>query len=271
MIGRNVFYGYLKLRAAYRKRALEALDPALETLQACPSAIAEQSRDPCPEDTLFVVLEKMLDAGLVDSAVAAALQYDVYACPSEITELLTAQVIKPRPGAGKAFASTWSINFGPSDIGIRSKTGEQDDVVKMGGSGREFTTDIVRAWHLHVGKHELFFPHLSLARLEADLGAAATSLGLEALHLTPHVIRHSGPSNDRYLKRVSRQEAGRRGRWGSDKSLNRYEKHGKLLRQIQKVPADVFKKAVNAKKRFSKKTLGAIAALKRNTWRSTPS
>ena len=136
-----------------------------------------------------------------------------------------------------------------------------DDVVAIGGPGREFTTSIVQAWHKHVGRQELFFPGLDLHRLEADMAAATAALGLDALHLTLHVVRHSGPSNDVMLKRLSLQRVQKRGRWRSFKPLVRYERHAKIMRQAGKVRPHTWALTKSAKKRIRSQALQYLASV----------
>ena len=50
-----------------------------------------------------------------------------------------------------------------------------------------------------------------------------------------HALRRSGPAIDRFTKSRSAHEVKKRGRWLSDKSVARYEKHAKLLRQLQRM------------------------------------
>ena len=48
------------------------------------------------------------------------------------------------------------------------------------------------------------------------------------LNLVPYQARHSAASEDVELRRRSLAEVKRRGNWRSDKSVHRYEKHGRL-------------------------------------------
>jgi len=90
------------------------------------------------------------------------------------------------------------------------------------------------------------FPDLTLDEYEQCFRIAAKALGTQALQLTPHVLRHSGPSNDRYLNRLSQEAVVRRGAWLSISSVRRYEKHTKFLRTAHKLPASLQKSASGA-------------------------
>ena len=77
-IGRNVFYGYLRLRASNRKLAAIAMDPARDALAAWPRVVKEQVRDPLPEDVWFWLLEWMAQNGSELEATAGLISYDTY-------------------------------------------------------------------------------------------------------------------------------------------------------------------------------------------------
>jgi hypothetical protein len=81
----------------------------------------------------------------------------------------------------------------------------------------------------------MLFPTLTLRKYGETLAAAADRLGYSFLGLTPHMIRHSGPSNDRFENRRTLLAVQKRGRWAMSKSVNRYEKHARLLRQIHRL------------------------------------
>ena len=50
--------------------------------------------------------------------------------------------------------------------------------------------------------------------------------------MVPHVFRHTGPSSDALEKQLGFGQIKARGKWGSDLSVRRYEKHGVILRQF---------------------------------------
>ena len=56
------------------------------------------------------------------------------------------------------------------------------------------------------------------------------------LKLAPHLIRHSGPSDDVLNKLASLTAGKKRGRWARDASVRRYEKSGRSLMQIARLP-----------------------------------
>ena len=119
-------------------------------------------------------------------------------------------------------------NFGITKKGLR------DDTVLMGLPPRMWINNVcaeLKAWR---PSGKVF--NLSLTDYERLFRQHALQLGLDPSGLSPHVVRHSGPSNDRLLNRISLADARRRGQLDSDKSFGRYEKSGHLL-HCQLVPA----------------------------------
>ena len=63
--------------------------------------------------------------------------------------------------------------------------------------------------------------------------------------ITPHGMRHCGPSHDLYAHAADLTTAQARGRWRSMNSVRRYAKHATLLRQVSTLNAE---QLVNAAK-----------------------
>jgi integrase len=235
MIGRNVLYGYLKLRSLTPVLDRIALSSPLEALRGWPRLIREDEREPLPEPALGLLFDWMAQHGRLDSAVCAVIQFDTYARPTENLMLLESDLCRPASAAGAQYANTWAVTFAPSGSGRTTKTGQQDDTVVVGGKVRPWVAQILQAWLRKVDAGERLFPRLTLPIFAADLAAASNAQHLRKLGLTPHALRHSGPSIDRFAKTRSAHEVKKRGRWLSDKSVARYEKHAKLLRQLQRM------------------------------------
>ena len=58
------------------------------------------------------------------------------------------------------------------------------------------------------------------------------------LHAVPYQARHSGASLDAALSHRPRKEIMDRGRWASQGSLVRYEKHTRVAASLTKLPAE---------------------------------
>eukprot|EP00971_Amphidinium_carterae_P269632 5348970-Amphidinium_carterae.1 len=66
---------------------------------------------------------------------------------------------------------------------------------------------------------------------------AVNTLELNGVLVQPHSMRHSGPSHDLLHSLRTMLEVKRRGRWASDSSLARYERHALVAQQWQRLPA----------------------------------
>ena len=75
---------------------------------------------------------------------------------------------------------------------------------------------------------------------------AARTAGLDRLRPTLYVLRHSGPSVDKARQRRTLAEIKARGRWSSDKSVQRYQKEGRVGQQFLALPAAVQARARRA-------------------------
>ena len=77
----------------------------------------------------------------------------------------------------------------------------------------------------------LFSP-LTLSEYERHILKGAEMAGLDPLRVTPHSARHGGASSAVHLKLLDLKMIQKRGRWLAPRSVKRYEKAGKLLRQV---------------------------------------
>eukprot|EP00933_Yihiella_yeosuensis_P015323 TRINITY_DN13403_c0_g1_i1.p1 TRINITY_DN13403_c0_g1~~TRINITY_DN13403_c0_g1_i1.p1 ORF type:complete len:122 (+),score=12.43 TRINITY_DN13403_c0_g1_i1:508-873(+) len=87
------------------------------------------------------------------------------------------------------------------------------------------------------------FPGLSLEKYEQLFRRAREKLELSTIALTPHVVRHSGPSNDAFHQVRNLSEIQAQGRWRCLCSVLRYEKLGRLLHHQNKL-SDKIQKAM---------------------------
>ena len=70
------------------------------------------------------------------------------------------------------------------------------------------------------------------SQLERAFQRAIIALELDKLKLTPHCGRHGAAATDMLMGSTSLRAVQRRGRWRAMSSVVRFEKHGKLLRQL---------------------------------------
>ena len=258
--GKNTLWGYVKLRLRNKTSAKVALASSKEALDGWCNVMKGEMRDPIPEELVFALAEIMIvELGDWDAAAATLLIYDSYARPSEIL-CMTKQhnVIVPKTGiASEKYGKQHALVIAPSQLGRTTKTGHFDDHVLVGINGRRWINQVLFDFmnmRPPCPTSDQLFAGLTLAKLESVFKEAQRYLGdgwkYADVVVTPHVLRHSGPSNDHYLGKTNLDEIRIRGRWASMKSVARYAKHAKLLRAVSKMPKDVDARSAKAQERL---------------------
>ena len=75
---------------------------------------------------------------------------------------------------------------------------------------------------------------------------ALVHIGLQEDFAVPYQLRHAGASWDRFKKFRTQLEVKMRGRWASDSSMTRYEKHALLSQIFDSLPQQVQNKSRQA-------------------------
>ncbi|CAE7204167.1 unnamed protein product [Symbiodinium sp. CCMP2592] len=222
--GAYVIYGLQLLRNMGPKQ--EFLANSKEALNGWKKLQPGGMRLPVPEEFIYDLGFLALQQQRGDLAFALSLQYDTYLRPSELLGLTVDHVGYPAGGR----YNKWSLVIAPSALGERTKQGTSDDSVMIADmADRRWLSD---AMGLYVGrcKHELF-PGVTLSFYERWCEKSCKQLGYRSTCIMPHILRHSGASNDMFHKRRSLNEIQKRGRWQARKSVTRYEKHALLLKR----------------------------------------
>jgi len=164
-------------------------------------------------------------------AMCAILQCDGYHRLSETVKLRWESVTFAR---GK-----WVAIIGDSSRAELTKTGESDDTYNfLVFADRHWVNRLFSSFHRALGKPTSgrLFPDITLAKYAKGMADWSQSWNVGFLKLTPHLIRHSGPSDDVLNKLASLTAVKKRGRWARDASVRRYEKSGRSLMQIARLP-----------------------------------
>ena len=190
-------------------------------------------RLPAPEEFVLDFAYLAVDQGNLDIAFAMVLQYDTYIRPSECLGLKRSNVGFPAGGRYQA----WSVVLAPFELGNATKTGTFDDSVLIADkTDRRWLGEAMGLYMKLVG--DSLFANLSLERYENWFKGAAKELKYRTACVMPHILRHSGASNDAFHKRRLLQEIQKRGRWQAKKSVTRYEKHALLLKRWEQAPSN---------------------------------
>ncbi|CAK0843206.1 unnamed protein product, partial [Prorocentrum cordatum] len=198
-----------------------------------------RSEDPCPIEAAAILAFDLLGQPTVTAAAAGLAfltQYDTFARPSEILNLKKEDVIVPSAANYKQTCIIVAPQTakGSSTPAKPAKSGEFDDTVVVGleGLGLPFVPQLLQSLRSQAPKGSKLLAPLTLPRYEKEIKDAAVRCRLTDLNITPHSARHGGPSTAAHRKLLSLAEIKKRGRWLTSKSVARYEKTGKLLRQV---------------------------------------
>ena len=114
-----------------------------------------------------------------------------------------------------------------------SKTGAFDDTVVLDHPRRQWLGELLLAVVDKAHPGRLLLPAVNARDFSRHLKQVASSLGITVV---PYMARHGGASDDRATKVRTLDEVRKRGRWLSESSTRRYEKHGKLQGRLAKMP-----------------------------------
>lgn len=183
-------------------------------------------RLPVPEEFVYDLATQALEEDRIDIAMLMIVQMDAYLRPSEALDLTKAHLASPN---GRRYPY-WGLVVAPADLGDQTKTGTSDNSVLLG----DLTHNkwMGPAFGIFVNSMpDSLFGDIFLVSYERWLRAACSKLQYKTACVMPHVLRHTGASNDVYHKRRSLVDVQRRGRWKAKSSVSRYEKHALLVQR----------------------------------------
>ena len=139
------------------------------------------------------------------------------------------------PTRARAKSALWAIMVAPSDEDAVTKTGLTDDTVIVGeiNKDRSWLNDLVKELYWITSPREPVFT-IAYRRFAELIASASSAAGLDSLALTPHTLRHGGASTDA-LADIDLEKIQRRGRWMTNASTRRYEKKGRIMKQVSKL------------------------------------
>jgi len=231
--GRTAVYGHQKLHCVGDTRSHLPLSKA--TLKGWNQLAPGSTKAPVAEEIIFWLAHWGIQQHETEFSCAVCLQFNTYLRPGVVVELTTDNVVPAAPNAGRAYAGVWALNLAPATEHVTTKTGTFDESVLIGDVCHHWLNDMMRLLYNKAmngtghGQSTRLFPTLTLNRYERLFRRCCAALGLGKLNITPHVVRHSGASNDRFHKRRPLREVKKRGHWKADASVARYEKAALVL------------------------------------------
>ena len=138
----------------------------------------------------------------------------------------------PVPASGIA---AWALLLAPSSLGRPSKTKEFDESILLDMSWIPGLHQFLLRLKTVLGSRRIF-PMDYLEFLTCFRRCAETA-GIDGLAPHPYSLRHGGACQDGLYGLRPLTLVKRRGRWKADSSVRRYEKHARVLREIERLPA----------------------------------
>ena len=229
--GRNCLYGFLFWRTDEDGNRNNRLPRATRALRGWTKRTAHLTVDPVPLCVICLLAQYFANIKLPRLAMFCLVGFDTYLRPSELLSLTRSQVHVPTRRAGPQFSKTWTLCIAPATGDFRTTTNLSDVSIVLGNK-RPWNLELFAPFFRKSSREHLFPFDLEFAERKFAQGIKA--LGLP-LRLTPHVLRHSGPSCDRFEELRSLEDIRRRGQWAALSSVQRYERHASLLRSLHRL------------------------------------
>ena len=190
------------------------------------------SRAPLPYVAALAMAGCALASGCWEFALMLLLQFCCYLRPAELLSLTACQVIDPVRGSQ---TSHWALLLAPQEEKRSSKTNAFDESVLIDwldlpalGRGlawaRRGKTARMSMWPYNQQQYNALFVRF------------AEMSGVSCLAPHPYSLRHGGASFDALHKRRTLGEIRLRGRWRTDSSVARYNKHARVLKEVERLP-----------------------------------
>ena len=192
-----------------------------------------RSRLPLPWEVVAMICNRMVLNGQCDGARAVAVAFAGYLRPCDLLSLRVRQLIAPVLLHGGL--AHWAIVLYPQQQEQRSKVGECDESILFDADGFKFLDRIFEDW---VRTRHPDSPLLAMTHGQWGQAwrAACSQLRLDALGVPVlYQLRHGGAAHDILHGVRSTAAVKKRGRWGSDRSLNRYERAGRVAEQLHQL------------------------------------
>ena len=192
-----------------------------------------RSRPPIPWLVAAGMAHWLLCHGHREAALCIVVLFHTYCRPGEGLSLLCKQVVPAIRGQPGAIGQV-SIVLNPEELGQPSKTGLFDSAVAFDLPQQAW---IARVLLLVKGRRHPDERLLQVAYLEllAAMRDAADALGCALLRPTPHGLRHGGASHDKAAGYRSLLDIQARGKWRATQSVLRYEKHARIVQQLERL------------------------------------
>lgn len=204
-----------------------------------------KTRPPLAWPLIALIVQTLLKAKEKRAAAAIMLMFVGYLRPGEATHLLEEDLVKP--GRGQKH---YTLNLRPAEREEMSKVGLSDETIIL--DSKQIPQLGTFLQKLRTGQPKRLLFQLEASALKRLWEETLETIGLARTHAVLYQLRHSGPSHDRLMRFRSLEEVKKKGRWGSDSSVKRYEAHALVNQHFQRLPTQTQTQALEAAKTFNK-------------------
>ena len=201
---------------------------------------------------LLVMVGAACYVGELQMALAMLLAFMAYLRPGELLTPRPDQIIAPVRGSG---TTHWALLLAPEEGGQSSKTHEFDESGILDWpivpdifpllQGLRNSPGVGPVWRFTYPEYLKSFHRFE------ELG------GISVLRPHPYSLRHGGASHDALTSRRGMADIKKHGRWKSDASVARYNKHARVLFEVSKIPEPVRAFAEQVDRNLAKYLSGA--------------
>jgi hypothetical protein len=179
-----------------------------------------RTRTALPFQVWCAVALMMIRLGQRSMALFTLMSLSGYLRPHEGLSLSKGSLIAPLGNVTRF----WSLLLHPESEGIASKTGLFNESLLLDSDRLQFINPLLS--QLAQGSPTSRLWDFDYGQLLRTFKKVQELLGL--MELVPYMLRHSGVTHDVLNRLRTLEEAQKRGRWQSRKSMNRYEKHARM-------------------------------------------
>ena len=239
--GSYAVYGWIMLASDLHMDVKQQLPFSKLSLKGWRSKFPSKVRSGVDLSVWDVVAQQCLDNGDFLAAAAIVVQGDSYLRTGELFTMTKQHLIPPSASRRKGM---WAVVVGMLEFGNPSKNKDFDDCVIFNSKGREDVNRVISCLSKRkVANNVCVFHPLTACAYNKSIQHAANQLGLASLHLSGHMLRHSGASHDSYHAVRDAVAIQSRGRWKCAESTRRYKRPGRMLLNQKLIPQKVWRQA----------------------------